>query len=153
MSGGKKPKLSTEDREIILMTGNKNKLTEFVQILGPDFPYKVTNQDVDLPEFQGEIDEVAKEKCKLAAEHVKGPVVTEDTSLCFNALGGMPGPYIKWFLKKIGPEGLHKMLAGFEDKSASAVCTLAYHSGQKDSKVMLFQGKTPGKIVSPKGAS
>ena len=26
------------------------------------------------------------------------------------------GPYIKWFLDKLGPEGLHKMLAGFEDK-------------------------------------
>lgn len=34
-----------------------------------------------------------------------GPVLIEDTCLCFNALGGMPGPYIKWFLEKIGPEG------------------------------------------------
>ena len=63
------------------------------------------NVDVDLPEFQGEPDEVAREKCKLAAERLKCPVVTEDTSLCFNALGGLPGPYIKWFLKKLGPEG------------------------------------------------
>lgn len=23
-------------------------------------------------------------------------MLTEDTSLCFNALGGLPGPYIKW---------------------------------------------------------
>lgn len=27
--------------EIVLCTGNKNKLKEFMQILGPDFPYKV----------------------------------------------------------------------------------------------------------------
>ncbi len=67
---------------------------------------QVTSQDIDLPEYQGTPEEVAREKCKLAAKHVKGPVIVEDTSLCFNALGGMPGPYIKWFLKEIGPTGL-----------------------------------------------
>jgi inosine triphosphate pyrophosphatase len=35
----------------------------------------------------------------------------EDTSLCFNALGGLPGVYIKWFLAKLGHDGLNRMLA------------------------------------------
>ena len=43
------------------------------------------------------------------------------------------------------------MLEGFEDKTASAVCTLAFHSGEKDSEVILFQGITPGTIVHPRG--
>jgi inosine triphosphate pyrophosphatase len=51
---------------------------------------------------------VATEKSKLAVQHIKGPCLVEDTSLCFNALGGLPGPYIKWFLSKIGPEGNKK---------------------------------------------
>lgn len=34
----------------------------------------------------------------------------EDTSLCFNAFKGLPGVYIKWFLKKLGPSGLYQML-------------------------------------------
>ena len=34
----------------------------------------------------------------------------EDTSLCFNALGGLPGIYIKWFLQKLGHDGLNRML-------------------------------------------
>ena len=38
-------------------------------------------------------------------------VIVEDTALCFNALGGLPGVYIKWFLDKLQPEGLHRMLA------------------------------------------
>lgn len=25
---------------------------------------------------------------------VNGPVLVEDTALCFNALGGLPGPYM-----------------------------------------------------------
>jgi inosine/xanthosine triphosphate pyrophosphatase family protein len=31
--------------------------------------------------------------------------VTEDTALCFEALGGLPGPYIKHFLGNLGHEG------------------------------------------------
>ena len=50
---------------------------------------------IDLPELQGEPVDVSLEKCKLAAKEVGGPVIVEDTSLCFNALGGLPGVYIK----------------------------------------------------------
>ena len=50
---------------------------------------------LELPELQGEPEYVASEKCKWASEQVDGPVMVEDTSLCFNALGGLPGVYIK----------------------------------------------------------
>ncbi|XP_069793844.1 inosine triphosphate pyrophosphatase isoform X3 [Narcine bancroftii] len=82
---------------------------------------------------------------------VQGPVIVEDTCLCFNALGGLPGPYIKWFLSKLHPEGLYKLLAGFEDKSAYALCTFAYSTGNPEDPVKLFRGKTLGKIVAPRG--
>ena len=55
--------------------------------------------------------------------------MVEDTSLCFNAYGGLPGPYIKWFLKNLGHDGLNRMLAGFDDKTAYAQCIFAYTSG------------------------
>merc|ERR1712010_277486 len=35
-------------------------------------------------------------------------VLVEDTCLCFNALGGLPGPYVKDFLQKVGREGMVK---------------------------------------------
>ena len=38
----------------------------------------------------------------------------------------MPGPYIKWFFKKCGNNGLYKLLDGFEDKSAIAQCIIGY---------------------------
>lgn len=53
-------------------------------------------------------------------------------------------------MDKLQPDGLHKLLAGFEDKSATAVCTFAY-SPDESSDVVLFQGKTEGQIVSPRG--
>lgn len=101
-------------------------------------------------ELQGEVDEICKIKCLEAAKHVKGPVIVEDTCLSFNALNGLPGPYIKWFLEKLGPEGLHKLLAGFEDKTAQAICTFAFAHGE-NSEVILFQGVTHGTIVFPRG--
>ncbi|XP_009951286.1 PREDICTED: inosine triphosphate pyrophosphatase, partial [Leptosomus discolor] len=73
---------------------------------------------------------------------VQGPVIVEDTCLCFNALGGLPGPYIKWFLEKLKPEGLYKLLAGFEDKSAYALCTFAFSTGNPEEPVKLFKGQT-----------
>ena len=41
---------------------------------------------------QGEAEEISKEKCRMAAAQVDGPVMVEDTSLCYNALEGLPGP-------------------------------------------------------------
>ncbi|XP_033207994.1 inosine triphosphate pyrophosphatase [Belonocnema kinseyi] len=137
-------------KPIVFVTGNAKKLEEFIAILGKNFPREITNKKVDLPEYQGEIEEISIEKCKAAAEIVKGPVIIEDTCLCFNAMKGLPGPYIKWFLDKLGADGLYKMLEGWEDKSAQAVCTFAYVNSPED-PVILFQGRTDGLMVSPRG--
>lgn len=113
-------------------------------------PYEITNQKIDLPELQGDAIEIAKEKCILAAKKVKGAVFIEDTSLCFNALNGMPGPYIKWFLDSCGHVGLNKMLDGFEDRSAYAQTIIAYTTGPDD-EVFVFDGRTDGNIVTARG--
>jgi hypothetical protein len=42
---------------------------------------------------------------------------------------GLPGPYIKWFLEKLGHDGLNRMLAGFDDAGAYAQCIFAYAPG------------------------
>lgn len=42
---------------------------------------------------------MAREKCLLAVKEVQGATITEDTCLCYNALKGLPGVYIKWFLE------------------------------------------------------
>jgi inosine triphosphate pyrophosphatase len=78
------------------------------------------------------------------------PILIDDGSLCYNAYKGLPGPYIKWFLKKIGTKGLAKMLEPFEDKTGYALCILVYMS--KDIQIpQLFIGKVNGKIVDPRG--
>lgn len=44
-------------------------------------------------------------------------------------------------MQSIGVQNLHKMLDGFEDKSAQAVCTFAYSEGPGH-EPLLFQGRT-----------
>jgi ribokinase/non-canonical purine NTP pyrophosphatase (RdgB/HAM1 family) len=137
---------------LTFVTGNKNKLEEVKQILASAgaLPFEMTNRKIDLPELQGDPSEIAAEKCRLAAQEVNGPCLTEDTSLCFNALNGMPGPYIKWFLEKCGHDGLNKMLVGFDDKSAYAQTVVAFTTGP-GAEVQVFDGRTNGKIVQPRG--
>lgn len=77
-------------------------------------------------------------------------MLVEDTCLAFDALGGMPGPYVKWFLKNIGAKGLHNMLAAFPNKKAQAICTLSYCDGTND-EIHVFQGVVEGEIVEPRG--
>ncbi|XP_030703402.1 inosine triphosphate pyrophosphatase isoform X3 [Globicephala melas] len=129
-------------KKIVFVTGNAKKLEEVIQILGDKFPCTLVAQKIDLPEYQGEPDEISIRKCQEAARQVQGPVLVEDTCLCFNALGGLPGPYIKWFLEKLKPEGLHQLLAGFQDKSAYALCTFALSTGDPSEPVRLFRGRT-----------
>lgn len=78
-------------KPITFITGNVKKLEEVAAILGKEFPRELVSKKVDLPELQGEMDEISIKKCQEAARLVDGPVIVEDTCLCFNALGGLPG--------------------------------------------------------------
>ena len=106
---------------VTFVTGNENKLKEVRAILGADdggggggagatgasdvaSTFALRSQKVDLPELQGEPEDIAAEKAKLAARAVGGPTLVEDTSLCYVALKGLPGPYVKWSLDKLGHE-------------------------------------------------
>jgi inosine triphosphate pyrophosphatase len=139
-----------EKPTITFVTGNKKKLEEVQRILGTDLPFDITNKKVDLPELQGDSLEIAKEKCLEAARLVGGAVITEDTSLCFTALKDLPGPYIKWFLEKCGHEGLNNMIGTYDDKSGYAQTVVAFCPGP-DQEVVIFDGRTKGKIVPARG--
>ncbi|KAI9837585.1 MAG: hypothetical protein M1819_007236 [Sarea resinae] len=135
-------------KQLNFITGNKNKLAEVKAILGDTVDLR--SESLDLVEIQGTIEEISAHKCRTAAQIIQGPVLVEDTCLCFNALQELPGPYVKWFLQKLGHEGLNNLLLAYDDKSAQAVCTFAYSDGPGQEPV-IFQGRTDGKIVPARG--
>ncbi|KAG6867673.1 hypothetical protein C0993_012538 [Termitomyces sp. T159_Od127] len=157
---------------LIFVTGNANKLKEVKAILSSGgHPIDISSQSLDIPEIQGTTQEVAKAKCRRAAElvrHTLSPspdtaddapprgrqtgsaVITEDTALCYAALNGLPGPYIKYFMQEVGHAGLNALLAGFPTKDAWALCTFAYSAGP-GSEPVIFEGRTDGTIVPARG--
>ncbi|KAI0248826.1 Ham1-like protein [Lactifluus subvellereus] len=137
-------------KRLVFVTGNAGKLKEVREILAQGKPVDIESRDLDLPEIQGTTQEVAIEKCRRAAELIGGPVITEDTALCFAAMNGLPGPFIKFFLRDLGHEGLNRMLEGFPTRAAWALCTFAYSAGP-GTEPILFEGRTEGKIVPARG--
>lgn len=53
---------------------------------------------------------------------------------------------------EIGHEGLNNLLAAYEDKTITSVCTFAYCAGPGQQPI-LFQGRTDGKLVPARGPS
>lgn len=135
------------DLHVNIVTGNAGKLREIRSYL--DGVVSLDSVDVDLDEIQGQPSDIVRDKALKAFAKVGSPVLVEDTSLCFSALNGLPGPYIKWFLQSLGPEGLVAMLSGFEDKSASAQSVFGYKDALVDEPI-IFVGETLGRIVKPR---
>ena len=134
---------------ITFATGNEKKYVEAKAILPATVDLQ--KRHMDLTEIQGSRHEIAVFKCRQAAELVKGPVISEDTSLGFNAFKGLPGPYIKYFLEAVGVDGLYNMLQAFPDKSAVAYCTVAYWDPSTMPEPVVFEGHVDGSVVSPRG--
>lgn len=141
--------------ELHFCTSNHNKAREFEDILKGWYPrlkeqIHISVADIDIPELQGLPQQISEEKCRWAYKQLNKPVVVEDTALEYNCYKGLPGPYVKWFLTALGPAGLHDMLKGQEDKTAVAVTRLALWDVESQ-KPVVFEGRTTGRIVAPRG--
>jgi non-canonical purine NTP pyrophosphatase (RdgB/HAM1 family) len=115
----------------IFVTSNENKRREAEGVLG----VKLDAASPELPEIQSlDFAEVVRHKAlaaydALALDLPPTPILVEDSGIVFGAWNGMPGALTKWFLESSGNEGLLKMLASFEDRSARAVCCVAVVDG------------------------
>lgn len=130
----------------IFITGNQSKADYLSRQLGVTLEHR----KVELLEIQStDLHEIVAHKLRQAFEVCQRPVLVEDVSLVFNALGDLPGPYIKWFLEHAGDEACCKMLDGFEDRGAIIKCTFGYYDGKR---MEFFDSELPGTIAKrPKG--
>ncbi|XP_022852847.1 inosine triphosphate pyrophosphatase [Olea europaea var. sylvestris] len=141
---------------VTFVTGNAKKLEEVRAILGNSIPFR--SLKLDLPELQGEPEDISKEKARIAAkevidnEYIIFPQYFINTPVSYVFYE----PYLigkicsKWFLEKIGHEGLNNLLMAYEDKSAYALCVFSLSLGPNADPIT-FLGKTAGKIVPLRG--
>ena len=134
--------------KLVFVTGNRMKFDEDKAILS-EHGIELEHVSMDLPEIQADPPEIAKHKARIAAEKIGKPCFVDDTALCFNALNGLPGEYIKFFAEKLGLVNLVKLLDGFEDKTGKAMAVVAYCEPGKEPVV--FEGIVEGTIVMPRG--
>lgn len=129
---------------LYFVTGSKNKFDE-VKLLIPN----LIQLELDLPEIQ-ELDahKIIANKLSEARLHHKGEFMVEDTSLYLNALNGLPGPFIKWFLQTIGCEGLYKLAQAFGNDRAEAKTIIGYTG--PSGETLFFEGSVTGRVVEPR---
>merc|ERR1712216_371272 len=89
-------------------------------------------------------------KSKTGSRGLRRPGHCRRPSLCLNAIGGMPGPYIKWFQQS--KVELHRLLTDYDDKSAFAQSCIAFSPGP-GAVPLVFSGICKGTIVSPRGGN
>jgi non-canonical purine NTP pyrophosphatase (RdgB/HAM1 family) len=76
--------------------------------------------------------------------------MVEDTGLYLNALHGLPGALVRWFLVTIGPGGICALIPAGADRGATARTAVALCDGED---VEIFVGETRGAIApTPAGA-
>lgn len=130
--------------DLYFITSNKHKFNEIKAEI-PD----IKHLKIDLPEIQ-EIDpkKIIEYKLKHGLAHKKGSFIVEDVSFEMEALNGLPGPFVKWFLKAMGPEGLYKITQATEKNGARATATI----GLVDLKgeIHFFEGEVSGRVVEPR---
>lgn len=131
---------------VTFITGNQNKIDFMQKHLGMAFRH----QKLDLEEIQSmELKEISEYKARQAYEAIRSPVLVEDVGLYCKGMGGLPGPFVKWFLETIGPEGICRLANATDDSSAEAAIVFTYFDGRE---FKFFEGKAAGRIASgPRG--
>ncbi len=133
-------------KTLCFVTSNAGKLREAEAIL----PLPVQGVSLELEELQvTALQPLVRHKAAQAFRLLAVPLLVEDTVLVFTAWGELPGPFIKFFLKGLGPAGLVRALEPAGDLSAEALCGVGYHDGWR---VHYFQGRVAGRIVPPRGS-
>lgn len=131
---------------VVFITGNENKAKYLSRLIGME----IDNHKLDLDEIQSvDPKEVVEHKVRQAYDILKQPVLVEDSCMGIDELGGLPGPFIKFFVdQENGNEKICRMTDGLDSRRATATTTFGYYDGKE---VRFFQGTIHGEIPDNPG--
>lgn len=104
-----------------------------------------------LEEIQSlDLQKIVEHKARQAYTQLQRPVIVEDNSVEFDALGGLPGPFIKFFVDHVPLEVICGMIHG-QSRGATARTVMGYFNG---TGLRLFETSLRGSIAQvPAGAN
>lgn len=132
-------------RRVHLITSNLGKLREFTAALEP-LGYEVVHLPEEVDEVQADTLEEVVSGC-MRQLRLRGVVdfIIDDSGLFVDALKGFPGVYSSYALRTLGCEGLLKLMAGTEDRSARFECCIGCSlEGMKD---IILEESCEGRII------
>lgn len=134
-------------KNIYVVTGNPGKLRE-LQVIFPA-SLNLAAKKLDIDEIQSmDLHKIVRDKLERAYDQLQAPVIVDDVSAELACLGGLPGPFMRYFEETFGDRALWELAQHYEDHSATIRCTMGYYDG-KDMKIV--DGVVKGEIVPPRG--
>ena len=132
---------------VTFITGNPKKAEFLATYLG----FELEHKSLDLDELQSlDLKEISEHKARQAFAAIGRPVLVEDISFSIEALGGLPGPFIKWFIAEVGFEKLCRLADLTDTRRATTAVCYVYFDGTKP---ILFEGQLQGTIPDhPRGS-
>jgi non-canonical purine NTP pyrophosphatase (RdgB/HAM1 family) len=125
---------------LTFITGNQSKADYLAKYLG----FHMNHRKIDLEEIQSlDLRKVVEHKVKQAFVLAGSPVIVDDVSLEFIALGRLPGTFIRFYVEEVSFETICRTLDGL-DRRAIARCVVGYFDGQK---LELFESHLNGSIA------
>lgn len=143
--------------KIVLASGNKGKLREFVELFASLDIEVVPQSDYDVPEVEEtglSFVENAILKARNACEHTGLPAIADDSGLEVDYLLGAPGIYSARFSGKHASdqENLNALLTALNgvpdrERSARYQCLLVMMRHSKDATPLICQADWQGRII------
>jgi len=130
--------------DVLFATSNKHKVAEAnVVVVEHDIRFSVC--ECPYPEVRSElVADVARDGAAFVFAEIKKPVIVEDSGLFVRAFGGFPGAYSRFVYDKIGCEGILKLMAGVEERSARFTSAVGYAD---KNGVEVFEGQVKGVLT------
>lgn len=127
----------------VLVTSNRGKLAEARRLAGPT----LAAVELDLPEIQSlDLLAVLRHKGEEAWRRLRRPLVVEEAGLDLAALGGFPGPLVKWMLDAAGTATIARAALALGDARAVARAALYYRDPDR---TLIVEGSSAGTLVLP----
>jgi XTP/dITP diphosphohydrolase len=147
---------STMSRTLVLASNNAGKLKEFSQMLAPIGFELHTQGEFNVPEAEEPhptFVENALAKARHAARLTGLPALADDSGVCVNALGGVPGVLSARYAGEPKSDARNNAklvsdLAAHADKSAYYYCVLVFVRHADDPQPVIAEGRWNGEIIS-----
>ena len=116
-------------RAVYFATHNKNKVKMAREIVGElRIPLVIRHLDVEYPEDKNKesFSYVAKKGAEFCANQYHKRVFVTDVGIEIAVLNGFPGINTAFTLKRIGIEGMVRLMSGIKERRITACLALAY---------------------------